>query len=675
MPLLLPTCFLVLLASSFFSRDRQQEVRVLDAAMHHLGDDSTPEWPEAPADPEGTRLDVDFEGTANGSDWLLFVDQRHVNDACAIVLNGRAIGELARADALGEQRYAVPAGTLVDGTNRLSFVPSVPADDFTIGNIRMYAGTLRELLKLVPVLVRVTDGATRGPLPARITLVDASLPDGAAAELYYATASTQAARPTTVYTSEGSARFEVPPGEYDVYATRGSEWSLGQARLVVTSMATPVALELQRVVETPGFIAADTHIHTLTNSGHGDSTLEERVITLAGEGVELAIATDHNHNTDYTPYQQALALGEYFTPVTGNEVTTPIGHFNAFPLNADDPVPPYDLHDPVQLVEGMRAKGAQVVILNHPRWPEHDTGPFGAAGLDRATGARAMPFEMTVDAMELVNSTTAEDDPYFLFEDWFALLSRGERIVAVGSSDSHTVGDPVGQGRTYVKSSTDDPAKIDVAEVCRNIREGRSSIGLGIFADVTVDREHSMGDTLTVGEGSVLVELRIAAPAWVEPRTARLYLNGSIVKEFDLPQEVGVATDAVLSCDIAVPADQDAYLVCVIVGAEADQRYWPGPNHYTLAATNPLYLDADGDGAYSSPRETAQRILDHAGPGAASVEAALARCDEAVAFQLLTLVREIYLAEAHEQFLQVGGELASKNARIKAWMESQSPPK
>ena len=67
--------------------------------------------------------------------------------------------------------------------------------------------------------------------------------------------------------------------------------------------------------------------------------------------------------------------------------------------------------------------------------------------------------------MELVNATVRASDAMYNFIDWFALLNHGEKITAVGSSDSHTVGDPVGQGRTYLVSSTDDPGAIDVDEV------------------------------------------------------------------------------------------------------------------------------------------------------------------------------------------------------------------
>ena len=61
--------------------------------------------------------------------------------------------------------------------------------------------------------------------------------------------------------------------------------------------------------------------------------MEERVIAIAGEGIEIAVATDHNHHTDYRPTMDKVGVKEDFTAITGNEVTTPIGHFNAFPFD------------------------------------------------------------------------------------------------------------------------------------------------------------------------------------------------------------------------------------------------------------------------------------------------------------------------------------------------------
>ena len=127
------------------------------------------------------------------------------------------------------------------------------------------------------------------------------------------------------------------------------EWGVAKQRVVVpagpagSQRIEPIGLTMQREVATPGFVACDTHIHTLTFSGHGDSSLEERMITLAAEGVELPIATDHNHTTNDRPAKQMLGLARYFTAVSGNEVTTKVGHFNAFPLDPEAPVPDYKI--------------------------------------------------------------------------------------------------------------------------------------------------------------------------------------------------------------------------------------------------------------------------------------------------------------------------------------------
>ena len=67
-----------------------------------------------------------------------------------------------------------------------------------------------------------------------------------------------------------------------------------------------------------------------------------------------------------------------------------------------------------------------------------------------------------------------------VFEDWFALLNAGHRIVAVGSSDGHDVSRYiVGQGRTYIECDDRDVAKLDVEAACRNLKAGRAYVSMG----------------------------------------------------------------------------------------------------------------------------------------------------------------------------------------------------
>jgi len=588
------------------SRLQEREGRWLDETRHHLGNDVTKDWPEAAAEPEGTRLDVRFESRPNAGEWTLFLEQRSVDSAWRLKVNGVEIARLRSGADAAERAYPVPAGCVADGENVLSLEPDDPGDDVVLGRIRLVERSLRQMHSTRPVQLRVIDEATREHMPARITIVDA---EGRPASLFYAERPRTAVRDGVLYVGAEDTRFELPPGAYTVHATHGMEWSLSTLTLRVDD-ETDATVEhvLRREVDTRGYVAADTHIHTLQFSGHGDASADERQVTLAGEGVELAIATDHNHNTDYRPFQRSLGLSSRFTAVVGNEVTTKVGHFNGFPLDPQDEIPPHDSTDFVAIVDGMRAKGAKVVILNRPRWPSHDDSPFGNHGLDPVLGRFDPPLELTMDATELVNSTTEEADPLFLFRDWLALLNSGVRLFAVGSSDSHTVGDPVGQGRTYVPSKSDDPARIDVDAACDAIKNGRTSISMGIFATILVDGRWTMGDTATPSDSDrwLPIEVRVRAPSWVTPRKARLFVEGDLLAEQDVPRTSGAPTDVALHFDLPFPI-HDTWVVCVVTGKNVDGPYWPLLNPYTLAATNPVFLDVEGDG-WSCAREIAERM-------------------------------------------------------------------
>ena len=616
---------------------RAADSRIVDPNFYHLGDNVVKEWKEAPAKPAGFELSIRFPAKANTRDLTLGLTHRDVDDRWHLVLNGREIGKLQRKKPRAEYFYNLPAGALRDGENELRIEGRRTKDDITIGEVTLHDASLRELLKLQPVTITVKDADSGKDLPARLTFANTS---NALVEVFYATAPTTAVRRGIVYTLGEPTRCELPPGQYRVYASRGTEWSLQEKPLVVgVQVPSPLRFELRRELDTTGFVAADTHIHTLTFSGHGDASVEERMVTLAAEGVELAIATDHNHQTDFRPYQSKLGLNEHFTSVTGNEVTTRNGHFNSFPLPPGKDVPPFKEDDWVKLVDGIRAKGAKVVILNHPRWPDIARGPFGRFGLNRASGDRASGGPFTFDALELINSGTLQPDPLFICHDWFALLNSGARITAVGSSDSHTVGNIVGQGRTYVPSRTDAPGEIDVDAACEAFRAGRTSVSMGIIANATVNGRHGHGDLARTDASAVNVRLRVQAPSWVSPRRVLIYVNGQAVMERPLPpRKPGTPIDLVQTWTLP-EVREDGWLVCVVLGPGVKNPAWATEADYTFAATNPIYLDVDGDGRYSPPRETAQALLRQAGPQAARRWDAVKAASDPIAVQMISLLR------------------------------------
>ena len=78
------------------------------------------------------------------------------------------------------------------------------------------------------------------------------------------------------------------------------------------------------------------------------------MLTLAGEGVELPISTEHNILVDYSEPARRMKVARFFTPVVGCEVTTDFGHLNAFPIEPASTPPDYKLRDWPKLMKSIR---------------------------------------------------------------------------------------------------------------------------------------------------------------------------------------------------------------------------------------------------------------------------------------------------------------------------------
>ncbi|MCA9000892.1 MAG: CehA/McbA family metallohydrolase [Planctomycetes bacterium] len=669
---LTPWLVLALLASPAIAAQSQTEVQTITQRLWHLGNDPTPGWTEAPVDPEGSSLEVPFEAHAFEGEGVLFVQQRDVNNTWLLQLNGKPLATLDKSpDELAERFYAIPPGVMREGANTLTLMATNPADDILFGNVRYVPRSIREHFELCPFSVHVSErlDVMLRDVPARITIVGAN---GELPPIFYAESEHTAVRPGVLYTGTGHATAELPAGKYTVYASRGMEWSRAMATLELDRESTGVPLlrfDLVHEIKTPGFIAADTHIHTLTHSGHGDASVEERQITLAAEGVELAIATDHNHNTDYGAAQHALGLSEYYTAVVGNEVTTPIGHFNAFPLDPKDTVPEHDSHDLAEMIQSMRDHGARTVIWNHPRWPEGEKSPVVSIGLDSRTGFWKGDWAFGYDAMELVNSDTHEPNPMQLYRDWFSFLNRGQRVFSVGASDSHEVGVVVGQGRTYVKSSSTDVANLNVEECCDNIAQGHSSVSMGIFVDLMRNGESIMGESVWQTGGW---QLRVAAPSWVTPKRLTLFVNGEVAYTHPLERPTGadaIPFDVLLSLEplLKIP-DHDYWVVAVVEGEKVTEPFWPLRNDYTLGSTNPVFVDTDGDGMPASALQIAEWELKEHGTSEDAVLSILSRVDGAVAAQVMRLVRAQYRQQAEERIHNLEEKAVESQPSHKGWI-------
>jgi hypothetical protein len=637
--------------------------------VFHLGNDETPEWPEAAAKPDGAAsIEFHFPAQRNSKQRAMEITSRHVDEAWSVTLNGVEITELKRGADRNKHVYPVPAKTLVDGDNVMRISASRVSDDITFGPVRLLDRGFDEIFEITPLRIKVIDAATGEPLVARITVANAA---DELAPLYYGERYHTPVRTGFAYTDAyGEALLQLGAGAHTIYASHGPEWSYAAVDLQhVYQHEATLELGLRHEVDTSGWVSADTHIHTLTFSGHGDASLQERILTLAGEGLDVAISTDHNHQTDYAPAQQQAGLTKHYLSIVGNEVTTKIGHFNAFPLPANGAKPNSDLIDWQELANDIRAKGAQVVILNHPRWPDRKEGPFGVSGLDSRTGYFADGLRLPVDAIEIFNSTTPETPWEEIIADWFSLLNAGSMVRGVGSSDSHTVGDPVGQGRTWLRSSATTPAEIDVEELCQNFRDGVSSMAIGLFGYMEVNGQNS-GSMVVPEDGQVTVKFHVAGASWARADLVKVYMNGLVVAQSaPLPTPAGQPLNTTVSFRIPTP-QHDAWLVCSATGPKPEGIWWTTLMPGLAVVSNPVWIDSNGDGKYQSPADTARLALDQVtvhptkGPRVHELAPLLTSCDAAVAIQVMVLAKSRWSANYPDK-LKLIPALASRH---KDWL-------
>jgi hypothetical protein len=626
--------------------------RLLEAGLHHLRSGEEREWSSFPAQAEGKEFSLKFVAKKNETEQILLLRQRDVRLPWQVTLNDQKLGVL-----VGDERdlvsvFRIPPAQLHEGENQLRITaPAGKSDDVFVGEARLADRPFDQHWAEAAVEIEVFDKDTKAHVPCKLTIVDAR---GSLMPLAVKSDQRLAVRTGAIYTADGQARFGLPAGDYTVYASRGFEYGADSVEFTLAADETvKKSLTIRRQVATPGYVSCDTHIHSREFSGHGDATAVERAITIAGEGLELAIATDHNVCADYGPAARETVLTKYFTTVVGCEVTTKVGHFNVFPLTAGAKPPDHTPLEWSKIFAGIyQAPNVQVAVLNHPRDVHSGFRPFGPEHFLAATGENLDGWKLAANSMELVNSSATQSDPWQVYRDWFALLNHGVPLTPIGASDSHEVDwKTVAQARTYVSCAERDPGKIDVAAACRSFREGRVMVSYGLLAEIQVDGKHGPGDVVPVKD-DVQVRARILGPDWARADQVALYANGMKIHEATITAE-----DAPTSGDDSgkrrgvqwtgtwtLPKpDHDVHLAIIASGPDPAKPFWQVREPYQptspdwtpriIGSTGVVWLDADGDGKPTSALDYATRLVTESGDDLPKLLESLQRYDEAVVMQ------------------------------------------
>ncbi len=620
----------------------------LDNAMHLLRNGDKPEWEEFNDQTPVKTFSIRFAAEKNLTEQTLQVRQYDVKQSWIVMLNGNNLGTLI-ADMNDMVIYLpVPPGKLIDGINKLDIIPSSSQpDDILIGELILYPVAYSKMLFESHLEVEVFEKEKNTTIPCRLTIINSKR---SLQTMAIANAVPVAFRPGNMYTTDGKFSVGLPSGEYTIFATRGFEYGVDSFHFLIhPGQRINKKLFISREVSTEGWISSDTHIHTYTYSGHGDARIAERAMSIAGEGIELPVMTDHNTRINITPEMDSLQLGKYFTPVTGMEFTTNLGHFNVFPEVAGAPVPGYQLKNWDHVQPTINSSNEQVVILNHARDIHMGFRPFDPGHHVAIAGYNLNGWRIPANAMEVVNSGSLQTNMFQLMHDWFGMMNRGYHLTPVGSSDSHDVSRYlIGQARTYIKCKEGSPGGIDVNEALKNFKTGKVAVSMGLLPHITINDKYEAGD-LVPSTDQINVMVRIWGPGWTSVSKVSLYANGKKIREV----EVTKSNDAGIKWEgnwVLPTFDNDVFLVAVAEGPYSFLPYWPLVKPFQPASpvwkpqvmglTGAVWIDSDGDGIRTSAFQYADNAWKKSNQNLKTFIRLLNGYDEAVAVQAASILHQ-----------------------------------
>lgn len=636
--------FLILPFILLFTISGYGQKQILDDTLHHLRNADPVEWLEFASQPEKQLL-VKFTAQRNSTAQTLSLRQYDVKQNWNVLINDNTIGDLVVDEKDLIAYFSIPAGALQDGENTLVIKCSgTTPDDIRVGEISLDSRSSDDVLTEANLDVLVFEDRTNTLIPARITILTEKRSLGKVAS----TSEKVVVRPGYAYTGTGKASLQLPAGKYTLYTGRGFEYGIDSMHIELKpGDRVQKTFRLKREVETTGWVCSDTHVHTFTHSRHGDATEEERAITLAGEGIELPVMTDHNVYVDLNETAKAAGVRSYFTPVTGDELTTKVGHFNVFKTTVGTPVIDHKVEDWNGIAENINDTGNKVVILNHAQDIHNGFRPFDPSRHLSSAGTSKDDWKFPANAMEVINSGSQQTDYMQLYHNWFGMLNRGYFLTPVGSSDSHDVSRfTVGQGRTYIQTNDENPGDIDVDNAIKSFREGKVMVSAGLLAKITVNNTFGPGD-IVPGKGEVQVSVEVAGPSWVKAERVSLYANGKKIREEKIELLRNQPMKWKSSWTIAAPG-HDVFLVAIAEGPGGGMPWWPIAKPFqpaspewtpkVIGSSGVVWIDADNNGKRDSAYDYAKAIVDSSKGDVREIIKKLDAYDEAVAVQAAALL-------------------------------------
>jgi hypothetical protein len=396
---------------------------------------------------------------------------------------------------------------------------------------------------------------------------------------------------------------------------------------------------LPQQVRVESLMASGLDLVAITDHERIDD-LEEEIATVVGPAAPLLSMSAIEISMEFKPTdpKKEKPPTEVVEPPETSQ-----GHMNAFPL---DPTAefPAQIDNLARFLEKLRGEqvdkntvGKGILELNHPRGMQleptraaetsadlfNELGfdpdvPFGVGvnawmNVQAAGGTRGIDF----DAMEIINRGAW---PAYtqVRRDWFTLLGWGIRLTGVGNSDSHAMttewaGFPRNVAPCVREGASPKAKDAFVSCWVDAIEAGHVRVTTGPLVDLEL---HDGASTGAIGDlyhpsASVTATLRVRAADWVPVPEVRLVVDGELTETWVLT-DADREKDGTLDLELSFPVTTTGgdQFVLAEAGWPLDQGYPDDatvlgayalivPEYLPLGFTNPVFVDGDGDGAWT----------------------------------------------------------------------------
>lgn len=416
-----------------------------------------------------------------------------------------------------------------------------------------------------------------------------------------------------VTTETGAIDVAVAPGKYRVTLSRGPEYALTAFDVDVQEGKTVTRVDnIERVVDTAGYIGTDFHQHTMLGADSPVAT-RDRVISNVAEGLDLAVASEHNLVVDMQAIVRELKLEKWLVEIAGDELTTdnsrkPWGHANVFPM-------PFDAAKPRGGAPAVRDRTARdvfddlrktlkdpfVIQINHPRYKL--AGYFLQYGFDAKTGVGTDPgYDDRFDALEVWNGRNIDGRDAVL-KDLLAMLRTSHPVTATATTDTHGIVDQEpGYPRTYVRVTDDDHLDAwdaartgDLVKAVKSVRD--VVLTNGPFLRVTANGAPIGG----IAKGrEVIVKVHVECAPWVLVEDVRLLRANAKGTEETRRVTLAPLPSGAMGADVTfkVKVEADDAIVVVATGSKPMTPVLSGDAKEIApwAMSGAIWIDANGDG-------------------------------------------------------------------------------